>query len=52
MEGFRYVTTDYDITTESFKATQSQEPLMPAFIREKLMFDDFDLGELIMEPMM
>lgn len=51
MEGFRYITTDYDVAGEFFREGDSKEPLMHPFIREKLMFDDFDLGEMVLEPL-
>ena len=50
MEGFRYVTSNYNPQTEVFEEPKTSSPLMAAFIKEKLMFDDFDLGEMILEP--
>lgn len=50
MDGFRYVTTDYDAQSETFRGGSSKVPLMHPYIMETLMFEDFDFGEMVLEP--
>ena len=43
MEGFRYVSTSLDLKTCQ-KTDKPSQPLMNEYIRDNLLFVDFDLG--------
>lgn len=51
MEGFRYVSQEYDIDQGKIVKNEElrQKPLMDETIKNELMFEEFDLDELILE---
>ena len=43
MEGFRYVTIDYDIKKRTINKTGTKDPLICEKIKNELLFEEFDL---------